>query len=123
MQFGQQRQLLVFICVSVRCTKISLSHWVTNVSVDVIILQYCKQTVQKQRGKMAHSCFFCQHVFTHAHVNTPVTDLLKSTHWLGFGRDLSTAVSFSQHIRLSPQPSQRTPAKRVETWGIYLWPA
>lgn len=58
----------------------------------------------------------------HAHWDL-LTNLLKSTHWLGFGRDLSTAVPFIQHIWLSPQPSQRTPAKRVETRGIYLWPA
>lgn len=70
MQFTQQRQLLVFICVSVLCTKISLLHCVTNVTVDVIILQYCKQTVQKQRGKMVHSCFFlstCSYMHTLRH--------------------------------------------------------
>lgn len=65
MQFGQQQQLLVFICVSVCCTKISLLHWVINVTVDVILLQYWKQTVQKQHGKMVHSFFFlgtCSHM-------------------------------------------------------------
>lgn len=36
----------VCLCVAQR----SLCYWVTNVTVDVIILQYCKQTVQKQRG-------------------------------------------------------------------------
>lgn len=59
--------------------------------------------------------FFSARVHTHWDL---LTNLLKSTHWLGFGRDLSTAVSFCQHIQLSPQPSQRTPAKRVETRGF-----
>lgn len=49
-QFRQQLQLMLFICVSVCHTKISLFHWLTNVTIDVTTAseQYLKRTVQKQ---------------------------------------------------------------------------
>lgn len=101
--------LLVFARVSVRRTNIPLFHWVTNVAAKVIVISILRTDCPKHKKliiKIKHllpprDSDMCSHVQALRHRWPNCT---KAHIKLGFGRDLSTAVLSSQHIRLSRTP-------------------